>query len=163
VIALLPHLQSEVEGINHTLLPCPLEFHVNANESPCATHTSTAVYGERLVAAVGVRSPDPTEEVEERSGMAGDTKVRPREEVVLTNFTSFIRIRRFDLEVAHRKVSKIDGILESDSDVGITLGTLVRPVLCAFYLHLFHEVGEHHNGGYIVVPDESPEVSHCVR
>ena len=30
------------------------------------------------------------------------------------------------------------------------------------YLHLLHEVGEHHNGAHVVVPDESPEVSHCV-
>ena len=36
--------------------------------------------------------------------------------------------------MAHRKVGKIDGILESNSDVGITLGTLVGPVLCAFHL-----------------------------
>lgn len=41
---------------------------------------------------------------------------------------------RFDLEVADRKVGKIDGILESNGDVGITLRTLVRPVLCAFHL-----------------------------
>ena len=36
--------------------------------------------------------------------------------------------------MAHKKVGKIDGILESNSDVGITLGTLVWPVLCAFHL-----------------------------
>ena len=50
-----------------------------------------AVYDERLVAAVRVCAPDPPEEVQERSGMTWDAKVRPRDEVVLTNFTSLIR------------------------------------------------------------------------
>ena len=31
------------------------------------------------------------------------------------------------------------------------------------YLHLLYKVGEHDNGSSIVVPDESPEVSHGVR
>ena len=31
------------------------------------------------------------------------------------------------------------------------------------YLHLLHKVSEHDNGANIVVPDESPEVSHGVR
>ena len=31
------------------------------------------------------------------------------------------------------------------------------------HLHPLHKVGEHDNGANIVVPDESPEVSHGVR
>ena len=48
-----------------------------------------AVYGERLFVFVGVYTPDPAEEVEERSGVAGDTKVRPRDKVKLSDVTSF--------------------------------------------------------------------------
>ena len=48
-----------------------------------------AVYGERLFVFVGVYTPDPAEEVEEWSGVAGDTKVRPRDKVKLSDVTSF--------------------------------------------------------------------------
>lgn len=30
------------------------------------------------------------------------------------------------------------------------------------YFHLLNKVGEHDNSAHIVVPDEPPEVSHCV-
>ena len=31
------------------------------------------------------------------------------------------------------------------------------------YLHLLHQVGEHDDGGTVLVPDQPPEVSHGVR
>lgn len=69
---------------------------------------------------------------------------------------------RFDLEVPYGKVSLLYGIDERHIDVGVLLRASVGPVLGALHFHLLHQVGEHDDRGNVVVPDEPPEVTHCV-
>ena len=60
------------------------------------------------------------------------------------------------------KVRLLYGIDERHIDIGILLRASVGPVLGALHFHLLHQVGEHDDRGNVIVPDQSPKVTHCV-
>ena len=60
------------------------------------------------------------------------------------------------------KVRLLYGIDERHIDIGILLRANVGPVLGALHFHLLHQVGEHDDRGNVIVPDQSPKVTHCV-
>ena len=51
-----------------------------------------------------------------------------------------------------------DGDLERSKSLGPALG----PVLLALYLGPLHQVRYHDNGGGPLLPDQPPEVNHCL-
>ena len=68
-----------------------------------------------------------------------------------------------NVEVANNKVRLSDCVDQRHINAGILLVSCIGPVLGALDLHLLHQVSEHHNGRYVIIPYHPPEISKCVR
>ncbi len=57
----------------------------------------------------------------------------------------------------------VDGCDQLNTEVSISSGVLVGPILGTLDLHFFHQVSEHHDCRAVILPYHAPEVTNGVR
>ena len=86
------HLEYKIERVYHLSLSGSLQLYVNGDKASRAPNTSTTVDQEGFFIAIGVGVADPSQEVEQGGGVTGNTKIRPGDEMELTNLSHLFRL-----------------------------------------------------------------------